>query len=79
MHNRQPIHIPDDSPKLVYQSKNQLMLFGQPGGRFTIQFVDRLNDPWLDLKEVRLDEWQTTLQLAPESTGTRFYRALRVD
>jgi hypothetical protein len=79
MHNRQPIHIPDDSPKLVYQSKNQLMLFGQPGGRFTIQFVDRLNDPWLDLKEVRLDEWQTKLQLAPESTGTRFYRALRVD
>jgi uncharacterized protein YggU (UPF0235/DUF167 family) len=68
-----------NSPKLVYQSKNQLTLIGRPGRFFTIQFTNRLNEPWQDLKEVHLDESQTTLQLAPESTGNRFYRALQMD
>jgi len=68
-----------NSPKLVYQSKNQLTLIGRPGRFFTIQFTNRLNEPWQDLKEVHLDESQTTLQLAPESTGNCFYRALQMD
>jgi hypothetical protein len=79
MSRHQPIQIPHDSPKLVYESNDRLILFGQPGGLFKIQFVDRLNDQWQDLRAVRLDEWHKTFQLAPASTGTRFYRALMVD
>ena len=79
MPNQKLIHIPNDSPKLVYQSNERLILFGKPGGLFTIQFADRLNDQSKDLREFRLDAWQKTIPVIPQSTGARFYRALMVD